>query len=50
MPYKAVTLADGATYVSLRCRSCRHEWNLEMPTGNVSFAPKSDRRRQKRDT
>ena len=49
MPYKAATMETGATSVSLRCRCCRHEWDLKMPNGNVSFAPKSDRRRQRRE-
>jgi hypothetical protein len=49
MPYKAITMTDGATSVSLRCRLCRYEWQLEMPTGNISLAPKGDRRRQRRE-
>jgi len=48
MPYKAV-MTDDAMSVRLRCRLCRYEWDLEMPRGNVSVAPKSDRRRQRRD-
>ncbi len=49
MPYMAVTMATGATWVSVRCRCCRHEWSLEMPNGSVSLAPKSDRRQQSRE-
>jgi len=49
MPYKAVMMTDGATSVRLRCRLCRYEWDLEMPNGNVSLSPKSDRRRQRRE-
>ena len=48
VPYKAV-LTDNATSVRLRCRLCRYEWDLEMPCGNVSVAPKVDRRKQRRE-
>jgi transposase-like protein len=39
MPFMAATLPQGGTHVSLRCRECHHEWELEMqgrtlgPTG-----------------
>jgi hypothetical protein len=49
MPYKAVMKTDGATSVSLRCDCADNEWDLEMPTENVSLAPKHDRRRQRRE-
>lgn len=49
MPYRAFTTEAGATWVNVRCTSCRHEWELEMPNGNVSLAPKSDRRQHRRE-
>jgi hypothetical protein len=48
MPYKAMMTDDG-TCVRLRCRLCRYEWDLALAHGNVSVAPKSDRRRQRRE-
>jgi hypothetical protein len=48
MPYKAL-MTDEVTCVRLRCRLCRYEWDLEMPRGDVSVAPKGDRRKKRRD-
>ena len=44
LPFKAVTMANGNVCVTLRCRLCRHEWELELCDGRIALAPKQDRR------
>jgi len=44
MPFKAETMATGAMCIDVRCRRCRHEWRLEMPPTEVTFAARQDRR------
>jgi len=45
MPFKSETIADGAVLVSLRCRACVYEWDIEIAEGMVVIARKRDRRR-----
>jgi len=44
MPYKAETMMNGSVCIQVRCRSCRHEWQLEMEPTEVAFAAIPDRR------
>src|SRR5687767_2067388 len=48
MPYRAETMANGATCVDLRCRDCHHEWQLEMPPPGVTKMPKQSQRKSPR--
>ena len=44
MPFRTDTVADGAVSVTIRCRLCVYEWEIEMRDGEVAVAPKRDRR------
>lgn len=44
VPFKVETMANGNVCVTVRCRSCAHEWELEIDGENVALGPKRDRR------
>jgi hypothetical protein len=44
LPFMAATMRNGGTCVSLRCSSCRYEWELEIAANTLGFGRKSDRR------
>jgi hypothetical protein len=44
LPVKAQTMANGGVCVTLRCRLCRHEWELALSNEKIALGPKADRR------
>jgi hypothetical protein len=49
MPFKVETMPNAAVCVALRCTSCGHEWELEMPgAASPLVQAKADRRKHPR--
>ena len=49
MPYRASTIANGGTCVSLRCEECRNDWQLEMTAAPFGIVGNLDRVKQDRE-
>ena len=46
--FKLASETPGKIQVSLRCRSCAHEWSLERETPTFAVRPRRDRRQHPR--